>query len=144
MTGVRLNPYLSFSGNARQALEFYQEVFGGDLTITTFGEFGMDDPRYADQVMHGMLETPEGIVLMASDFPADMPDMPAEMGELIVGNNVTISLSGDNRDALMRYWERLSSSGKVQMPMQKQAWGDEYGSCVDQFGIGWGVNITGS
>lgn len=144
MTRMQLNPYLSFSGNARQALEFYQQVFGGDLRINTFSEFGTTDPKYANLVMHGILKTPEGMVLMASDIPEGMPEAPPEMPELKVGNNVTISLSGSDRDALMRCWEKLSSSGKVQMPMGKQIWGDEYGSCIDQFGINWGINITGS
>jgi PhnB protein len=130
----RLNPYLSFTGNARQAMEFYQSVFGGDLTLNTFGDFGSAGTDFADQVMHSQLETPGGFTLMASDTPPGMKDVT-------VGNNIVVSLSGDDGDELRGYWEKLSRSGTVSTPLEKQVWGDEYGSCTDQFGIDWMVNI---
>lgn len=131
----RLNPYLIFKGTARPALEFYRDVFGGQLWLSTFGEFGhQDDPEYADRIMHGMLQTPSGYTLMASDLGPGM--------DITVGENVQISISGDDRDELLRYWERLSTSGKVLTPMEKQMWGDEYGLCMDQFGVYWGINIS--
>jgi PhnB protein len=130
----RLNPYISFAGNARQAMEFYQSVFGGDLTMSTFGEFGAQDAPEADKIMHSQLETDNGFTLMASDTPPGMEHNP--------GTNITVSLSGDDGDLLRGYWEKLSSSGTVQMPLEKQMWGDEFGSCVDQFGIPWMVNIA--
>ncbi|GAA2329433.1 VOC family protein [Dactylosporangium salmoneum] len=129
----RLNPYISFRGNARQAMEFYQSVFGGNLRINTFGEYG-GDPAIADQVMHAQLESSSGYNLMASDTPSNMTINP--------GDNITISVSGDDAVELRGYWEKLSSSGKVSMPLEKQMWGDEFGSCTDQFGIQWMVNIT--
>ncbi|RZU75599.1 PhnB protein [Micromonospora kangleipakensis] len=130
----RLNPYISFTDDARQAMEFYQRVFGGTLTLNTFGEFGNPDPALADRVMHAMLETDRGFTLMASDTPPGM--------ERTVGNNIAISLSGDDADELRGYWEQLSGGGTVQMPLEKQMWGDEFGMCVDRFGIGWLVNIS--
>ncbi|MBM0227925.1 MULTISPECIES: VOC family protein [Micromonospora] len=131
----RLNPYLSFRDSARQAMEFYQNVFGGNLTLSTFGEFGNPDPAVADKVMHAMLETDRGFTLMASDTPPEMEYQP--------GNNIAISLSGDDADELRGYWKQLSESGTVSMPLEKQMWGDEFGMCVDRFGIGWMVNIAG-
>ena len=128
----RLNPYLNFRDNARQAMEFYQGVFGGDLAINTFGEFGSEGPD-ADNVMHSQLETPSGFTLMASDLPSDM--------ELNAGSSISVSLSGDDGDELRGYWERLSGSGSVVFPLEKQMWGDEFGMCVDQFGTTWLVNI---
>jgi PhnB protein len=130
----RLNPYISFDNNARQAMEFYQGVFGGALNINTFGEFGAQDAGEADKVMHSQLETDNGFTLMASDTPAGMPRNP--------GDTITISLSGDDADTLRGYWEKLSDGGNVTMPMEKQMWGDEFGMCVDRFGIPWMVNIT--
>jgi PhnB protein len=56
----RLDPYVQFDGNAREAMQFYRDVFGGDLTINTFGEFGADDPAVADKTMHALLEPIEG------------------------------------------------------------------------------------
>jgi len=133
----RLNPYLNFRGQAREALEFYTTVFGGDVVISTFGEFGDPPPgSEGTDVMHGQLETPMGFTLMCSDVPSSM--------ELTPGNNVTVSLSGDDADALRGYWERLSADGTVLFPLERQMWGDEFGQCTDRFGVSWLVNITAS
>jgi PhnB protein len=130
----RLNPYLSFAGNAREAVEFYRTVFGGNLTVNTFGELGNPDAAVADKVMHAMLETDRGFVLMASDLPPGVTGTP--------GNTITISLSGEDADELRGYWEKLTDGGQVTMPLEKQMWGDEFGMVRDQFGINWMVDIT--
>ena len=130
----RLNPYVSFDGNAREAMEFYQQVFGGSLRINTFGEYGTDDPAIADKTMHAMLETDLGFTLMASDMPPGM--------QMTRGDNMSISLSGEEADALRGYWEKLSDGGSVTMPLEKQMWGDEFGMCVDRFGVPWMVDIV--
>jgi PhnB protein len=132
----RLNPYISFRDNARQAMEFYKEVFGGTLTVNTFGELGSPGTPEADKIMHAQLETDSGIALMASDTPAET--------ELHPGDNISISLSGDNADELRGYWEKLSDGGAVTMPLEKQMWGDEFGMCTDRFGVHWMVNISQS
>ena len=130
----RLNPYISFRDNARQAMEFYRDVFGGELNVNTFGEAGgAEGTPEADKIMHAQLETDRGFTLMASDTPAEMPYSP--------GNNIAISLSGDDADDMRGYWEKLSDGGTVTMPLEKQMWGDEFGMCVDRFGIPWMVNI---
>ena len=132
-----LNPYLSFAGDARQAMEFYRDVFGGNLRINTFGEFGTGaDEPHANQIMHAMLESDNGFALMASDTPPGMPHNP--------GSNISISLSGDDDDQLRGWWAKLSDGGTVSVPLEKQMWGDEFGACVDRFGIPWMVNITQS
>jgi PhnB protein len=128
----RLNPYIGFSDNARQAMEFYRDVFGGELALNTFGEMGGAAPGDENKIMHAMLETPAGFTLMASDAPSGM--------ELSAGSSISISLSGD--DAELRDWfQKLSTGGSVTMPLEKQMWGDEFGMCVDRFGINWMVNI---
>ncbi|WP_262281860.1 VOC family protein [Micromonospora sp. MA102] len=129
----RLNPYLSFRDNAREAMEYYQRVFGGDLRVNTFGDFGNPDPQLADRIMHAQLETPSGFTLMASDTPPGMESTP--------GTNMAISLSGDDADDLRRWWEQLADGGTVTMPLEKQMWGDEFGMCVDRFGTSWMVDI---
>ncbi|MET8311047.1 VOC family protein [Micromonospora sp. NPDC005173] len=131
---TRLNPYLNFPGTARGAMEFYHRVFGGELTINTFGEFGRAEPGLSDQIMHARLESPSGFTLMASDTAPGMNHVP--------GRNIAISLSGDNADELRGYWDQLSANGSVLVPMEKQMWGDEYGQCVDPYGIDWMVNIV--
>jgi len=129
----RLNPYLNFNGNARQALEFYQSVFGGTLNVSTFADFGAADAADADKIMHGQLETDAGYTIMAADVPGHMEYHPIE--------GCSVSLSGDDADLLHGYWEKLSASGSTMMPLQKQVWGDEFGMCTDGFGIPWLVNI---
>ncbi|HVF15017.1 MAG TPA: VOC family protein [Acidimicrobiales bacterium] len=129
----RLNPYISFDGNARAAMEFYESVFGGTLTLNTFGEFGQDGPA-ADKIMHGMLESASGFTIMGADTPPGVEHSP--------GTNMAVSLSGDDAEELRGYWEKLSASGAVTVPLETQMWGDEFGMCIDQFGIGWMVNIA--
>ncbi len=129
----RLNPYVSFDGNAREAMDFYREVFGGTLHLNTFGEYGSQGPG-ADKIMHAQLETPSGFTLMASDTPPGMPRNP--------GDTITISLSGDDGTELRSYWEKLSAGGQVTMPLEKQMWGDEFGMCVDRFGVPWMVDVV--
>lgn len=129
----RLNPYVSFRDNAREALEFYKDVFGGNLSINTFGEYGDSNAPEANNVMHGQLETDRGFTLMASDTPPGMDFNP--------GSNITISLSGDDEQELRGYWEKLSEGANVTMPLEKQMWGDVYGQCTDKFGVQWMVDI---
>jgi PhnB protein len=136
---IMLNPYLSFRDNAREAMQFYQSVFGGELAISTFAEFhASEDPAEQDKVMHGMLTTDTGMVLMASDTPNQMEYKP--------GTNFSISLSGEQADEkeLRSYWEKLSADGTVTMPLGPAPWGDTFGMCADKFGVNWLVNIAGA
>ena len=129
----RLNPYISFRDNAREAMEFYKEVFGGTLTLNNFGEYGDPGAPEADKIMHGQLDTDSGYTIMGADTPPGMEHNP--------GDTITVSLSGDDAEELRGYWKKLSDGGTVTVPLEKQMWGDEFGQCVDRFGIAWMVNI---
>ena len=131
-----LNPYLTFAGNAREAMESYRDVFGGNLTINTFGEYGPAEGVDPDKVMHAMLVTASGFTLMASDTLPGTDYRP--------GNTIAISLSGTEADELRGYWSKLSDGGKVTVPLETQMWGDEFGMCTDRFGVDWMVDITPS
>jgi PhnB protein len=134
---VRLNPYLGFRDTARQAMQFYQSVFGGSLDVSTFADFNAsEDPAEQDKVMHSMLETDDGLVLMAADTPNGM--------DLIPGTDHSVSLSGDDESRLRGYWDKLSQSGTVTMPFEKAPWGDTFGMCTDRFGVRWLVNAAGA
>jgi PhnB protein len=130
-----LNPYINFGDNARQALEFYKGVFGGNLLLNTFGEYGDPNAPGADNIMHGQLETDNGMTLMAADTP---PGMESNAG----GGNITISLSGDDEQQLRGYWDKLVEGGNVTMPLETQMWGDVFGMCTDQYGVPWMVDIV--
>jgi PhnB protein len=130
-----LNPYLGFRDNARDAMGFYQSVFGGELTMSTFGEYqASEDPAEQDKIMHAMLTTENGMVLMAADTPSSMDYTP--------GNNISLSLSGSEEPELRGYFEKLADGGTVAMPLERAPWGDTFGMCKDKFGVDWLVNIA--
>lgn len=134
---TRLNPYLNFRDNAKQAMAFYQSVFGGELTSSTFGEFQMaQDASEGDKIMHAQLTTDGGLTLMAADVPNSM--------EYTEGSNGTVSLSGEDEAELRGYWDKLSDGGAVAMPLDTAPWGDSFGMCTDKFGVQWLVNIAGA
>ena len=132
---VQLNPYLSFKDNAREAMEFYHSIFGGNLEVGTFKEMhASQDPTEDDLVMHSTLTGENGLIFMASDTPKRLEYKP--------GNNFSMSLSGDNEGDLSTYFAKLSEEGTVTMALEKAIWGDTFGMCVDKFGVNWLVNIS--
>lgn len=133
-----LNPYLNFDGTTREAIEFYASVFGGEPTISTFGDFQMPgiDADEADKVMHSQLSTPAGFTLMAADVPDSMKEHQSPNG--------TVSISGTEIDEIRGYWDKLADGGQVAMPLDQAPWGDYFGQLVDKFGVSWMVNIAGS
>ena len=131
---MRLNPYIQFGTNTAEALEFYRSVFGGDVVLSHFKDYGTEGAD-GDLVMHGQLETPAGFTIMAADTPSFMPGRASE-------SNITVSLSGDDADALRGYFQGLSEGANVSTPLEKQMWGDEFGQLTDKYGVGWLVNIS--
>jgi PhnB protein len=133
---TRLNPYLNFKDNAREAMEFYSTVFGGSLDLTTFKELNAsEDPSEDNKIMHSMLEADNGITFMAADTPNRM--------EYRRGTHMSMSLSGDNDAELSGYFEKLSDGGTIREPLRAAPWGDKFGMLTDKFGIEWLVNIAG-
>jgi PhnB protein len=132
---TQLNPYLNFRDNTRQAMEFYQNVFGGKLTLQTYKEFhASQDPSEDNKIMHAVLEAGSGITFMAADTPNRMDYHPP--------SSFSMSLSGDNEAELTTWFQKLSAGGTAGMPLAKAPWGDTFGMCTDKFGLSWMVNIT--
>ena len=120
-------PYLLFQGNAREALTFYQEVFGGELTIYTRSQLGRTDGS-PDGVAHGILK---GVVDL---FGADADDGSAGVRT----EGLMLSLLGASSEADLRRWfERLAAGGRVVDDLQKRAWGASDGQVLDRFGLHW-------
>jgi PhnB protein len=133
--GTKLNAYLSFKGNARQAMEFYETVFGGKLAVSTFKDYhAAQDPSEENLVMHADLQAADGIQFFASDTPKRMEYRPTA--------GFSMSLSGENEKELRGYFDKLSAGGKVTQKLEKAPWGDTFGMCVDKFGITWLVNVS--
>lgn len=130
-----LAPYLTFNGNAAEAMKFYQSVFGGDLQMQTFGEVNMaKSPDEKDRIVHARLQS-GAVAFMASD---GMVDHKVDLGE-----NFSMSLNGltEDTEKLTEIFNKLSADGQVIMPLAKQFWGDTFGQVTDKFGIQWMVNI---
>ncbi len=134
---VTLNPYLNFKDSAREALEFYHSVFGGELTVSTFADFqSAQDPSENDLVMHGQLDGANGLTIMAADTPKHMEyHQPA---------GFSVSLSGDDDGTLRGYWDKLADGGTILQPLEVAPWGDAFGMLTDKYGIAWLVNISGA
>jgi len=133
---TKLNPYINFKDNAREAMEFYHSVFGGTLNMNTFKEFqASQDPSEDDKIMHAQLDGDNGITIMGADTPSSMEYNP--------GTNYSISLSGENEAELRNYYENLSDGGMIVEPLEKSPWGDTFGMLVDKYGVHWMVNIAG-
>lgn len=133
-----LNPYLSFRDGAHDAMQAYQRIFGGELTRSTFADFGMaHDPAEGEKTMHAQLVTDGGWVLMAADTPAAMDHQPG---------GHALSLSGGHEDAeeLHRLWDGLAEGAEVSEQLAVAPWGDEFGMLTDRFGVRWMVNVAGS
>jgi PhnB protein len=129
-----LNPYLAFVREAREAMNFYHGVFGGDLVVSTFSEGGMQHAAdEADLIMHSQLTTADGHTLMASDTPSSMP--APQRGQ-------QVSVSGDDAHLLNRYWEGLSDGARIIEPLAQAPWGDTFGMLVDRWGVTWMVSIA--
>lgn len=132
---IVLNPYLNFRGQAREVIEFYHSVLGGELNVSTFADMGGMGVTEAEQssVMHAQLTVSDSVVLMASDVPGHMEgDYP----------NGQISISGDDESTLRSWFEGLSAGGEIGVPLEKAPWGDAFGQLTDKFGISWLVNIS--
>ncbi|MDG6990135.1 MAG: VOC family protein [Nitrososphaerota archaeon] len=129
-----LSPYLTFNGNAREAMKFYQSVLGGELKMTTFGESKMaQSPDQEDLIIHAVLKA-EGVTFMASD---SMPTAQAKFGD-----NIHMSLSGSDSARLTKIFNELAKDGRVDLPLAKQFWGDVFGQLTDKFGVNWMVNVA--
>ena len=135
---ANLNPYLNFRGTAREALSFYQSVFGGEQRVSTFRDYGMPVAEgEEDLLMHGQLQGPNAPLLMVSDVPSHMTYTPGE-------NTFSVSLSGDDETLLTRWWNALSEGAEVAQPLEKAPWGDSFGMLTDRFGVSWLINIAGT
>ena len=129
-----LNPYLTFNGNAAEAMKFYHSVLGGELSMQTFGEANMArTPEEKNRIVHAALKA-ESLSLMASD---------GQMGQQVkFGDNISMSITGEDHQKLTEVFNKLAQGGSVDMPLAKQFWGDTFGMVTDKFGIHWMVNIT--
>lgn len=136
--GINLTPYINWRGQAREAMEFYRSVLGGQLDVMTFADMGGTATGVSedevDWVMHSALTVSESVVLMGADHPAHIPGEPQRQ---------QVSISGDDETTLRAWWDGLSEGATVQQPLERAPWGDSFGMLSDRYGVDWLVNIAG-
>ncbi|GAA1679757.1 VOC family protein [Glycomyces endophyticus] len=133
---VHVTPHLNFRGEAREALEFYRSVFGGELAVTTYGEMGSTDPAEAGLVVWGQVAAPNGFRVMAYDAPAARPWSRGE-------DPFFVSVRGTGAEELAGLWAGLAEGGTVVQPFGPSAWAAAYGMVRDRFGITWVLDVLG-
>lgn len=136
---IGLTPYLRFAGVAREAMEYYHSVLGGEYSAMTFREgAGEENPQFADNIMHASLFVERGVHFMASDVPPTMNATP----------NGVIALSNDGNgdgaadaDTLRGWWDKFADDSTIDMPLETAPWGDSFGQLTDRYGVTWMFNI---
>jgi PhnB protein len=127
---MRMSPYINFQGRAREALEFYQRVIGGQLALITMDNQGQSRPAApGDRISHGQLETEDGALIVGSDGHPDYPPT--------VGDNIAIALSGTDPEKVAAIFTNLAESGNAKMPLTEHPGGDSVGWLIDGFGVNW-------
>lgn len=128
---TQINAYLTFNGNCREAMRFYKECLGGELTLQTVGESPMADrmpPQMKQSVLHSTL-TKGALLIMASD-------MVSEQG-LMKGNTVSLMLNCSSEEEIKSCYARLSKGGEATHPLENTFWGALFGDLTDKFGNHW-------
>ena len=136
-----INPYLTFQGNCEEAFNYYKEVFGGEFSY--MGRFSEMPPQEGvtlseedgNKIMHMSLPISKETILMGSDSGGEWAP------QMIVGNNISLSITAESKEDADRFFNMLSDGGKVTMPMDQTFWGDYFGMCTDKFGINWMVSL---
>lgn len=144
--------HLNFRGSARQALEFYRGVFGGDLTLATYSDVGMpSDLPGSDDVVFGQVASADGFRIMAYDVPGPHADpvegtgsTRRENGATITTERFFVSLRGETLDEVTAYWDALSEGATLVEPLAASAWSAGFGMLTDRFGVTWVVDVAAS
>jgi PhnB protein len=127
--------HLNFRGNAREALGFYQGVFGGALAAISYKDaHSVTDPSEADQIMWGQVASPEGFAIMAYDVPKAMGWDPGQIPFFV-------SVGGDTGEEVTGYWEKLKDGATIVQPLAPSGWSPLYGMLKDRFGVTWVLNV---
>ena len=140
-----INVYLTFNGNCKAAFDFYQSVFGGTFTsVSTFGEMPPQEgapPVYENEknnIMHISLPISKETVLMGCDTGGEWAK------NFNAGNNFSLSVNTESKEEADQLFNKLSTGGRVSMPMNQTFWGSYFGMFTDKFGISWMVSFEGN
>ncbi len=137
-----LTPCLNFGGNAREAFDFYQSIFGGEITaVLRYRDLqmtaGMPEGDL-DRIAHIYLDLGNGLSIIGSDFPDSYKE------PYVPGNNVQLTVEPETAEDAKRAFAALSEGGKVNMELEPTEWAELFGDCIDRYGVGWLFNYTGN
>ncbi|WP_431779123.1 VOC family protein [Microbacterium aurantiacum] len=147
---ITTTTHLNFPGTARQALDFYQAVFGGTVTAATYGDLGMPaDAPGADKIVFGQVENDNGFRVMAYDIPGqDTTDTSTLAGHTRRENGATItdrtffqSVRGETLDEVTTIWDALADGADVIEPLAASPWSPGFGMLTDRFGVTWVIDV---
>lgn len=138
--------HLNFPGTAREALDFYQRVFGGQVHVTTYAEVGMPaEAPGADRVVFGSLQSEEGFGVMAYDIPGRTEEFAGstrrEQGATLTDSPFFVSVRGETLDEITTYWDALSDGAAIVEPLAASAWSPGFGMLTDRFGVTWILDV---
>jgi PhnB protein len=131
---AQLNPYLSFNGNCREAMSFYETCLDGELTVQSVSESPMADnlpQSLRDNVLHSSITKDGVLLIMASDMNRE---------KLVEGNTVKICINCDSEEQINSFFRKFSEGAKIIEALQVMFWGDTFGSLIDKFGKTWIFN----
>jgi PhnB protein len=129
----QITPYLMFDGNAKAALEFYRDVFGGEISnLQTYGEADYPTPPEAnDRIIHAQFRKGDILIMVSDAFPGS---------NVVVGNNISLTLDFESEEEIQTVYDALSEKGTVHMELQDTFWGAKYAKVKDAFGVIWDLN----
>ena len=128
-----VNVYLTFDGNCRDAMKFYEKCLGGELQIMPFAEAPFDVPKDAkDKVMHAHLHNGNAVIMASDPMPGTLVRQ---------GNNFAVCIQCESAEEIDRLFNGLGEGGKVTMGLQDTFWGSRFGMLTDRFGINWMFNF---
>lgn len=130
-------PYLMFDGNAKEALEYYREVFGGEISnLQTYGEADYPTPPEAhDRVIHAQFRKDDLFLMVSDAFPGS---------SVVVGSNISLTLEFESDEEIQKVYDALKQKGTVLMELQDTFWGAKYGKVQDTYGVIWDLNYRKS
>ncbi len=133
---INVSNHLNFRGDARDALEFYRSVFGGDLVVITYEDaHNVQNPDESNQIMWGQVTADNGFRVMAYDVPSatawDKGEIP-----------FFVSVRGDSDDEISEYWRGLREGATIVQDLAPAGWASSYGMLEDRFGIVWVLDVV--
>jgi len=130
---MKLTPYIHFAGNAEEALNFYKEVLGGEISVLSRYEDSPmpTDEDYKHKIIHARLVFGNNMIMISDTFKGN---------DINVNGNIQLSVEVADKVQMETIFSKMAAGGKITMPLQDQYWGATFGMLEDKFGVSWMFN----